>query len=61
MTALKKAYAEIMLNTTKEAAARIMASESKAALYQHELRVAKEEGVRMLMRLKQMMDSKVNK
>lgn len=61
MTALKKAYAEIMLNTTKEAAARIMASESKAARYQHELRVAKEEGVRMLMRLKQMMDSKVNK
>ncbi|XP_022852540.1 uncharacterized protein LOC111374140 isoform X2 [Olea europaea var. sylvestris] len=59
LTALKKAYAEIMLNTTKEAAARIMASESKAARYQHELRVAKEEGVRMLMRLKQMMDSKV--
>lgn len=61
MTALKKAYAEIMLNTTKEAAARIMASESKAARYQHELRVAKEEAVRMLMRLKQMTDSKVNK
>ncbi|CAI9754624.1 unnamed protein product [Fraxinus pennsylvanica] len=59
LTALKKAYADIMLNTTKEAAARIMASESKAARYQHELRVAKEEGLRMLMRLKQMMDLKV--
>ncbi|CAI9787279.1 unnamed protein product [Fraxinus pennsylvanica] len=59
LTALKKAYADIMLNTTKEAAARIMASESKAARYQHELKVTKEEGLRMLLRLKQMMDSKL--
>lgn len=61
LTALKMAYADIMLNTTKEAAARIMSSETKVARYQHELKVAKEEGLRMLLRLKQMMDSEVNK
>ncbi|KAL2482478.1 uncharacterized protein Fot_43922 [Forsythia ovata] len=59
LMALKKAYADIMLNTAKEAAARIMASETKAARYQHELKVAKEESLRMLLLLKQMMDSKI--
>ncbi|XP_022866398.1 uncharacterized protein LOC111386176 isoform X1 [Olea europaea var. sylvestris] len=59
LTALKMAYADIMLNTTKEAAARIMSSETKVARYQHELKVAKEEGLRMLLRLKQMMDSEI--
>ncbi|KAL8465264.1 hypothetical protein ACS0TY_034681 [Phlomoides rotata] len=56
LVALKKAYADIILNTSKEAAVRIMSSERRAALYQHELKVAKEEALRMLLRLKQMMD-----
>lgn len=56
---MKKAYADIILNTAKEAAARIMVSERKALRFQHELQVAKEEALRMLLRLKQMMDSKV--
>ncbi|PHT65475.1 hypothetical protein T459_29900 [Capsicum annuum] len=58
MTALKRAYADIILNTAKEAAERIMSSEKKAIRYKHELKVAKEEAVGMLLRLKQMMDSK---
>ncbi|KAL3835142.1 hypothetical protein ACJIZ3_009878 [Penstemon smallii] len=60
LTALKKAYADIILNISKEAAARVMVSEKKVARYQNELKVSKEEGVRMLVRLKQMMDSKVS-
>ncbi|XP_048140125.1 uncharacterized protein LOC115741224 isoform X2 [Rhodamnia argentea] len=59
MVALKKAYAEIILNTAKEAAARVMASERKALRVQHDLKATKEEGLRMLLRLKQMMDAKI--
>ncbi|XP_076924370.1 uncharacterized protein LOC143586776 isoform X2 [Bidens hawaiensis] len=58
LTALKKAYAEIILNTSKEAAARIMVLEWKASRLEHELKHAKEDGVNMLLRLKQMMDLK---
>ncbi|KAK6148462.1 hypothetical protein DH2020_019374 [Rehmannia glutinosa] len=60
LTALKKAYADIILNISKEAAARVMSSERRAARYQHELKVGKEEALRMLMRLKQMMDFKIS-
>ncbi|KAA8540886.1 hypothetical protein F0562_024976 [Nyssa sinensis] len=60
LTALKKAYADIILNTAKEAAARIMMSERKALRFQHELSVAKDEALQMLVRLKQMMDSKIS-
>ncbi|CAN4086121.1 unnamed protein product [Withania somnifera] len=60
LTALKRAYADIILNTAKEAAARIMSSEQEAVRYKQELKVAKEEAVRMLLRLKQMMDSKIS-
>ncbi|OVA09132.1 hypothetical protein BVC80_9097g230 [Macleaya cordata] len=59
MVALKKAYADIILNTTKEAATRIMISERKAAGFQQELLTVKDEALSMLVRLKQMMDSKV--
>ena len=59
MTALKKAYAEIILNTAKEAAARIMVSEMKALRYHQELFAAKDEALRILLRLKQMLDAKV--
>jgi len=53
LTALKKAYAE------KEAAARIMVSEKRALRFEQELVSTKEEALRMLLRLKQMLDSKV--
>ncbi|KAK9271858.1 hypothetical protein L1049_002223 [Liquidambar formosana] len=60
MVALKKAYADIILNTAKEAAARIMVSERKAIRFQQDLCSTKDEALRMLVRLKQMMDSKIN-
>ncbi|KAG4932727.1 hypothetical protein AAZX31_17G091600 [Glycine max] len=60
LTALKKAYADIILNTAKEAAARIMVSERKATRFQQELVSTKEEALRMLLRLKQKFDSKVS-
>ncbi|CAA2961468.1 Hypothetical predicted protein [Olea europaea subsp. europaea] len=59
LTALKKAYADIILNTAKEAAARIMSSEKKVAHYQYELQATKEEALRMLLRIKQLRDSKI--
>lgn len=59
MEALKKAYAEIILNTAKEAAARVMQSERKALRFQHDLRATKDEALRMLTRFKQLIDSKV--
>lgn len=60
LTALKKAYADIILGISKEASARVMASEKKSVRHHHELKATREEGVRMLMRLKQMMDTQVN-
>ncbi|XP_076914662.1 uncharacterized protein LOC143573749 [Bidens hawaiensis] len=49
--ALKKVYAEIILNTSKEAAARVMVSERKALRIHHDLRNTKDEAVRMLKRM----------
>ncbi|KAK1433781.1 hypothetical protein QVD17_10698 [Tagetes erecta] len=59
LMALKKAYAEIILNTAKEAAARIMVSERKATQFEYELKTAKDDAIRMLLRLKQMMDAQI--
>ncbi|CAI8609969.1 unnamed protein product [Vicia faba] len=59
LTALKKAYADIILNTAKEAAARIMVSERKSSRFQQELASTKDEALHMVLRLKQMLDSKV--
>ncbi|KAK4751527.1 hypothetical protein SAY87_005009 [Trapa incisa] len=58
MVALKKAYAEIILNTAKEAAARVMASERGAIRSQHDLNAAKNEAILLLLRLKKMIDTK---
>ncbi|XP_024007564.1 uncharacterized protein LOC18011625 isoform X2 [Eutrema salsugineum] len=57
-TALKKAYAEIILNTTKESAARVMVSDRKSARFHHDLCGTKDEALRLLVRLKQMIDAK---
>ncbi|KAG1327064.1 putative protein slyX [Cocos nucifera] len=56
---LKKAYADIILNTAKESAARILASERKALGLQQCLFATKEEAVATLLRLKGIMDSKI--
>ncbi|XP_076947670.1 uncharacterized protein LOC143619679 [Bidens hawaiensis] len=60
LTALKKVYADIILNTEKEAAARIMVSERKAVRLEYELKHAKEDAIQMLTRLKHTMDSKIS-
>lgn len=57
--ALKKAYADIILNTAKEAASRVMESERKGLRYHHDLCSSKDEALRLLLRLKQMIDAKV--
>ncbi|KAG2319728.1 hypothetical protein Bca4012_054036 [Brassica carinata] len=59
LTALKKAYADTILNTAKEAAARVMISERRARGYQQELVAVRDEALRTCLRLKQMYDSKV--
>lgn len=58
-TALKKAYAEMILNTAKESAARVMVSDRKTAWFHHDLCGTKDEALRLLVRLKQMIDAKV--
>ncbi|KAF6150113.1 hypothetical protein GIB67_035723 [Kingdonia uniflora] len=59
MVALKKVYADIILNMAKEAAARIMVSDRRVVRCQQEVAEAKEEALSMLMRFKQIMDFKV--
>ncbi|KAL9267294.1 hypothetical protein AKJ16_DCAP16352 [Drosera capensis] len=60
MTALKKAYADIILTTAKEAAARVMVSERRAQELCREMKEGKEEAMRMLIRMRRIMDSKIN-
>lgn len=59
MAALKRAYADIILNTAKEAAARVLVEERKADGYSRDLVAVKEDALSMLLRLKRVMDSKV--
>ncbi|CAD5168575.1 unnamed protein product [Musa acuminata subsp. malaccensis] len=60
MAALKRAYADIILNTAKESAARILASEGKVLQLQRSLSLTKEDSLAMLLRLKAIMDSKIH-
>ncbi|KAL3640648.1 hypothetical protein CASFOL_015616 [Castilleja foliolosa] len=57
---LKKVFADVIFNITKEAAARVKSSEIKAAQYQHKLNLGTEEGVRLLVNIKQMMEFKIH-
>ena len=59
MIGLKKAYADIILNTTKEAAARVMVSQRRALHFQNELASTKKDALRMLLRFKNMIHLKV--
>lgn len=59
MAALKRAFADVILNTAKESAARILASERRVLQLQQSLSLAREESLDMLLRLKSIMDSKV--
>lgn len=44
----------------EESAARVMLSEKRAASFQRELNCSKEESIRLLLRLKNMIDAKVH-
>ncbi|KAF8111432.1 hypothetical protein N665_0076s0402 [Sinapis alba] len=59
LAALKRAYADTILNTTKEAAARVLSSEKKTRMYQQEIVTVRDEAISTLLRLKRMYDSKV--
>ncbi|KAL5999904.1 hypothetical protein ACLOJK_034581 [Asimina triloba] len=59
MAALKRAYADIILNTAKEAATRILVSERKSIRCQQELFATKEDALNTLLRVKQVMDSRI--
>nr|GMC97289.1 uncharacterized protein LOC109158327 isoform X1 [Ipomoea batatas] len=58
MEALKAAYAEVILNTMKEAADRVMESEQKSLRIEQDLQSTKDEALRLLLRLKHMIDAK---
>ncbi|PKA57942.1 hypothetical protein AXF42_Ash012481 [Apostasia shenzhenica] len=59
MAALKRAYADIILNTAKESAARVLAAERRALGFQQSLCAAKEEAVATMLRLKSIMEEKI--
>ncbi|KAH0465614.1 hypothetical protein IEQ34_005717 [Dendrobium chrysotoxum] len=59
MAALKRAYADIILNTAKESAARVLAAERKALGFQQSLFAAKEEALATMLRLKALMEDKI--
>ncbi|CAH8355852.1 unnamed protein product [Eruca vesicaria subsp. sativa] len=59
LAALKRAYADTILNTTKEAAARVLCSEKKTRMYQQEIKTVRDDAVNTLLRLKHMYDSKI--
>ncbi|XP_057521899.1 uncharacterized protein LOC130801948 isoform X2 [Amaranthus tricolor] len=52
MEALKKAYAEIILNTSKDAAVRVMMADRKARCYEQQLLNLKQDSLSMMLRLK---------
>lgn len=60
MEALKKVYADIIYNTSKEAAARVMAAERNVRCFQQQLVSVKAECLSMLLRLKDHFNSTVN-
>lgn len=59
MAALKRAYADIIFNTAKESAERILAAERKALGFQKSLFAAKEEALATMLRLKAVMEDKI--
>lgn len=59
LEALKKAFGDVILNTSEEAAARVMAAEKRAQQLEQEIRGTKDEAVQMMVRLKKKMDDEV--
>jgi len=57
--AVKRAYAEVMLNAAREAAARILAAERRAAALAGGMAAARDDAVAALLRLKAISDAKI--
>lgn len=56
---LKRAYADVILNTTKESAVRILAAERRTLQWKQSSSLVKEDSVALILRLKALMDSRV--
>ncbi|XP_047338991.1 uncharacterized protein LOC124942514 [Impatiens glandulifera] len=59
MATLKKVSADVILNTVKEAAARVLVAERKVSHLQYNLKVTKDDSLRMMLLLKQTINSKI--
>lgn len=59
LEALRKAYADVILNMSKESAARVMAAEMKAQQMERETQRTKDEASQVMARLKKKMDDAV--
>ncbi|KAL8123496.1 hypothetical protein AgCh_011465 [Apium graveolens] len=60
LEALKKAYADVILNTNREAAERVMAAERKAQQFEAAIQKTKDEAVQIMVRLKKQMDDGIS-
>ncbi|XP_042441857.1 uncharacterized protein LOC122027084 isoform X3 [Zingiber officinale] len=59
MAVLKRAYADVILNTTKESAVRILAAERRMLQWKQSSSLVKEDSVALILRLKVLMDSRI--
>ncbi|XP_074588392.1 uncharacterized protein LOC141844252 [Curcuma longa] len=59
MAVLKRAYADVILNTAKESAARILAAERRTLQWKQSSSLVKEDSVALILRVKALMDSKI--
>ncbi|KAG6474686.1 uncharacterized protein LOC122027894 isoform X1 [Zingiber officinale] len=59
MAALKRAYADVILNTAKESAVRILAAERRTLQWKQSSSLVKEDSVALILRLKALMDSRI--
>ncbi|XP_042442163.1 uncharacterized protein LOC122027295 isoform X5 [Zingiber officinale] len=59
MAVLKRAYADAILNTTKESAVRILAAERRTLQWKQSSSFVKEDSVALILRLKALMDSRI--
>lgn len=59
LLALQNTYADGFLNTSNQAAAKVLAAERKAQQLEQELQVTKDKSAQMMSRLNKMLDDKV--
>ncbi|KAG6474697.1 hypothetical protein ZIOFF_068635 [Zingiber officinale] len=59
MAVLKRAYADVILNTTKESAVRILAAERRTLQWEQSSSFVKEDSFALILRLKALMDTRI--